>query len=148
MSKKKIQIALEDPIAQAKKSEGLLGKLFWGLMSQYNFNYAKWTHTFDKYVRDPRNVPEQTTNSRSWYRNNLVSALTGRNPSWLQFLRGLKAVDIRRIRVTIDVWQGERMIHRTASVETLLNDLPTGDAALPADLEDQRLNVSDDEDTE
>lgn len=143
MSKKKIQIALEDPITQAKKSEGLLGKLFWGVISQYNFTYARWNHTFDKYVRDPLNVPEQTTNRRNECRNNLVSALTGRNPSWLQFLRGLKAVDVRRIRVTIDVWQGPNLIQRTVSTESILAELPTEDSSLPADMDDQRLNDQD-----
>ena len=145
MSKKKIQIALEDPISQAKKSEGLLGKLFWGIVSSYNFTYVKWNYTFDKYVRDPFNVPEQTTHRRNEHRNNLVSALTGRNPSWLQFLRGLKAIDIRRIRITFETWQGQAMTHRTVTLESQLKDLPSDDGSLPADLEDQKLNVIDEE---
>lgn len=145
MSKKKIQVALEDPIAQAKKSEGLLGKLFWGIVSNYTFTYVKWTHTFDKYVRSPFNVPEQTTNRRNEHRNNLVSALTGRNPSWLQFLRGLKAIDVRKIRITFETWQGPNMTPRSVTIESLLNDLPTTDESLPADLEDQKLNVMDED---
>ena len=38
------------------------------------------------------------------------------------------------------------MVQRTVSTESLLRELPTEDSSLPADMDDQRLNILDEGD--
>lgn len=123
MSNDKMKTALQNPLLQQRKCPGLLGKLFWGIMDNHGVNSASWAHSMLKYVKDPMNVPEQTASRRSEARNNLTSALTGDNPSWLQFLRGLRAARIWRIRITIETWREGDAKSSITQIESTLIDI-------------------------
>ena len=61
-----------------------------------------------RYVNDVNNVPIQSSEKRSEKRSNLVNALVNEEKlSWLRFIEGLKAIQVFRIRITVETWRGK-----------------------------------------
>lgn len=115
-----VKEAFEDPVRQANRSQGILAKLFWNTVANYTIQFSSWNRTLRNYVVDPMNVPEQTAARRSEARNNLGAAIINHNPSFLQWLRALKAVDIRRFKITVETWRGDNEDYRVVELEHVL----------------------------
>lgn len=115
-----VKEAFEDPIRQANRSQGILAKLFWNIVANYTIAFSSWNRTLRNYVSDPMNVPEQTAARRSEARNNLGAAIINHNPSFLQWLRALRAVDIRRFKITVETWRGDDGDYRVVELEHIL----------------------------
>lgn len=115
-----VKSAFENPIKQANRSQGILAKLFWNIVANYGITYSTWTRTLRGYVVDPMNVPEQTAARRSEARNNLGSAIINKNPTFLQWIRAIKANDIRRIRITVETWRGDDEEYVKVSLDQVL----------------------------
>lgn len=105
MSKKKAREATENPQKQIELSHGnILGKLFWTIIDRSNTNYGLWDRYMNKFVNDPRNVPEQTADRRSERRSNLMAALTRFDRlTWNRFLDGLKSAGFSEMELVIRV---------------------------------------------
>ena len=111
MGNKRINHAVADPYGKAKRTPGILAKLFWGLVARSTVcnsagkgDFTEWNWRFRKYVGDPKNVPEQTAARRSEARNNLASALMSDNPTFMQVLRGIIMLGNKKMRITIEAW--------------------------------------------
>lgn len=127
MGNKRIGSAVADPIEKAKRTPGILAKLFWGLVARSSVcnsagrgDFTIWDWRFRKYVTDPKNVPVQTAARRSEARNNLVSALMSDHPTFLQVLRGIVMLGNKRMRITIEAWD-EDDNYSYAAVESRLD---------------------------
>lgn len=118
-----VKEAFEDPVTQANRSQGVLAKLFWNTVANYRIAFSSWNRTLRNYVVDPMNVPEQTAARRSEARNNLGAAIINDNPTFLQFLRGFKAIDIRRFRITIETWRGDNEEYMSVTHEHVLKNM-------------------------
>lgn len=127
MGNKRIGSAVADPIEKAKRTPGILAKLFWGLVARSSIcnsagkgDFTVWNWRFRKYVADPKNVPVQTAARRSEARNNLASALMSDHPTFLQVLRGIVMLGNKRVRFTVEAWD-ENDNYSYATVESRLD---------------------------
>ncbi len=107
MSSKKLKAALDDPKRQARTSRSHLAQIFWMIVDNYGLNWAKWERCINRYVNNP-NVCVQIPRRKSERRNNLHIALTNKEAlSWSKLIEGITAIDIRRMKITIETWRGE-----------------------------------------
>lgn len=132
----KLDEALNNPIEKARNSDGILNKIFWLMIDQYKIRQVHWRRSLKKYVYNPYNVEEQTPTRRTEAKSNLISALTSNETTWMQWLRGLRSQDIRKIRISIDFYRGEDMVHKNVSLDVDLtygNENSNGDIDGEAD---------------
>lgn len=127
MSKRHLQSAVENPDEQIRKSSNnLLGRVYWSLISKLGITAASFNASLNKYVRDPKNVPEQTAHKRSEKMSNLTAELTNyHRMSWNKFFEGLKAAEIVRVRITFESWRGKRKLYAKTVVDTELSEIDT-----------------------
>ena len=127
MSKRHLQRAVENPDEQIRKSSNnLLGRVYWSLISRLGITDASLNASLNKYVRDPKNVPEQTAHKRSEKMSNLTAELTNyHRMSWNKFFEGLKAAEIVRVRITFESWRGKRKLYAKTVVDTELSEIDT-----------------------
>lgn len=108
MAKNNIRSAIEDPVKQSKVARNDLSRLFWLMYATYNIHPRDFIESVRRYV-SREEVCEQTANKRTETKNNLFSAITKRTMSWLQYIRALKAADIRRVDIKMTFYRGSRM---------------------------------------
>lgn len=127
MSKRHLQRAVDDPAEQIRKSSNnLLGRVYWTLIDRLGITTASFNASLNKYVRDPKNVPEQTAHKRSEKMSNITAELTNyHRMSWNKFFEGLKAAEIFRVRITFEVWRGKRQLYASTVVDTELSEVNT-----------------------
>lgn len=122
MSSRKLKAALDDPMRQSRTSRHHLQQIFWKIVNNYEPTWAKWERWIRKYVQNP-NVCVQIPRRQSERRNNLHIALTNKEAlSWSKFIDGLMAIDIRRIKFTIEIWRGETEQYSVVEHEVDLSD--------------------------
>lgn len=136
MSKRHLQRAVENPDEQIRKSSNnLLGRVYWSLICKLGITGASFNASLNKYVRDPKNVPEQTAHKRSEKMSNLTAELTNyHRMSWNKFFEGLKAAEIVRVRITFESWRGKRKLYAKTVVDTELSEIDTAIQEDPDDI--------------
>lgn len=101
--------ALSDPLKRSKRSGNILARLFWKAVHFYDIGYKEWNLLMRRYTTNVYNVPEQTVARRGEAKNNLTSALLNHTPTFMQFLRGMKLLDIRKVEFTVKLYRGDDM---------------------------------------
>lgn len=102
---KKVGSHLKSKKGNEITSYTLLKQIFWNIARMYKVPLGQWPNLLAEYSANPMNVERQTLLGRTQAANNLSDALTGDNISFLQLIRGLKAIRIWRIRITVEVWR-------------------------------------------
>lgn len=101
--------ALSNPLKRAKRSGNVLAKIFWKTVYFYDIGPRQWGQLMRKYTFNRYIVPEQTVARRSETKNNLVTALLNHTPTFMQWQRGMRMLDIRRIDFCITLYRGPEM---------------------------------------
>ena len=101
--------ALSNPLKRAKMAKNVLSSIFWKAIEYYDINYKKWSASMRNYTTNVYNVPEQMVARRGEAKNNLTSALLHPMPTFMQFMRGMKFLDIRKMHITVKLYRGDKM---------------------------------------
>lgn len=112
-----LQDALDAPLSHAKKASGALAFLFWSIYHHYDIPHGEWFELIRRYTLNPYNVPDQTAARRSEAKNNLIATLLNNTVTWSQFLRGLRLLDIRTMKITVEVEREGGTIEATDSCD-------------------------------
>jgi len=137
MSKKMLREAVEDPTTQVRKSSNnILGRIYWTLVKNLDVSFQSFNTSLSRYVENDLNVSPQTSSKRSEKISNLTAELTCYDRmSWNKFIEGLKAIQIIRLRIRVEVWRGKREIYAETILDTDLCDVDTLVSHDPDDIE-------------
>lgn len=99
-----------------------LGRIFWSLFDNLGITYQSFSTSLRKYVHNP-NYVVQTATKRTEKTSNIFAELScDERMSWGKFIEGLKAIEIVRFRITVEVWRGRREIYAVTTFESELSD--------------------------
>lgn len=139
MSKKMLREAVEDPSSQVKKSSNnMLGRIYWTLVKNLGITFQSFNASLNRYVEDQPNVSPQTSSKRSEKISNLTAELTCYDRmSWNKFVEGLKAIEVVRLRIKVEVWRGRRKLLAETILDADLCDIDTLVSQDPDDIENR-----------
>lgn len=129
--------ALSNPLKRAKHSGNVLAKIFWKAVYYYDIGNRQWGQLMRKYTFNRYIVPEQTVARRSEAKNNLTTALLNHTPTFMQWLRGMRMLDIRRIDFSVKLYRGDEMEELVIEESVVFPKTQIDDELEPADKEEK-----------
>ncbi len=129
---------LEDPnrgIHKTYGAWGLLSKLFRIILKDNRINGYRYTMLMMRFLKDPKNRSKKGNTEHTDNRGNLNKEFSNPIMSWKVFIKGLKFVQYRKIRITIEGEQYDGTINIHRSMVDLENDVLINDPRWASEIE-------------
>jgi hypothetical protein len=92
-------------------SSGVLSSLFRNIMQKLEVGPEKWGYLMRLYVQDPHNGVPDNDADRGSTRGNLSTALSNDYMTWKVFMRGLRFLRIRHVKIVLELYTDDGTKH-------------------------------------
>lgn len=124
MTKKTLMEAALNPIQHIRRIKGApLAKVFWTLFDELGMSLTALETSMNDYIRKDAPI-EHTAQKHSEKFSNLSAEITStKRMSWGKFIEALRAIRVKRVRVTFEVWRGSNDSYAKAEWQADLVDI-------------------------
>lgn len=84
----------------------ILHNLFWKILGDNNINHEQFSGAIDRFIsKNLSNLSSINIRKLSSIRGNLKKEFFKKNMTWRVFVKGLLLMNVRKFRITVDVYQ-------------------------------------------
>lgn len=120
MQNEKLNRVLGSTDKEVQKARGVLSRVFRKIMADVGVNTETWPRYMKHYLQDPKNRIAQNSKDISSARGNLVKELLRPEMSWKVFMKGLRFLGPKRVKLNIECewWNGKTTVHEIPVMST------------------------------
>ena len=106
MQSKELSRIINSATKEATNAKGALSRVFRQIMADIGMTHQYWGQLMKRYVEDPRNRVRQNSRDMSSARGNLAKELIRDDMTWAVFLKGMRFLNPRWVKLKIEICWG------------------------------------------